>query len=364
MWRGRVHAREGTFKFIHVKLLDEVESEPLAELGRESVLPGHQTQSAMVSHQAESVEVRAVLLNAGLGHLLPRFVLNGYERVEEVLNITGPDLDYLSITRQEFQRICGAARSLQANHKESGLEGTIPFQGDLLEPCGHFKDTASLQSALINRLKSSESNQSGSRKMLDTDSCSLVEDLSNTAPSLLDKVEASEFISPEEGKHFLSLKEEAKDFISLKEEAKEFISLTAEAKEYISLKEEAKDCISQKEEAKDFISLNKEAKDCISLTKEARDFISLTEEATDFISLTEEATDFISLTEKATDFISLTEEATDFISLTEEATGFISLEEKASELVKKYKSDWQDSFLYRHVRQSQLNTTIISIIRL
>ncbi len=99
MWRGRVRGREGTFKFIHVKLLDK------------SCQP-KQLASSSRGGAADYLEVSQVLSEAGLSHLAPRFILNGYETVGELRGITCSELDYLGVSEEAHGRICAAAMAL------------------------------------------------------------------------------------------------------------------------------------------------------------------------------------------------------------------------------------------------------------
>jgi hypothetical protein len=53
-----------------------------------------------------------VLANAGLNHLAPKLILNGYETVEDLLELTREDLDYLGITQEEYDTCSTAAHCL------------------------------------------------------------------------------------------------------------------------------------------------------------------------------------------------------------------------------------------------------------
>jgi hypothetical protein len=99
MWRGRVRGREGTFKFIHVKLLDKN-------------CPPKQQASSSRGGAADYLEVSQVLREAGLSHLAPRFILNGYETVGELRGITTSELDYLGVSEEAHGKICAAAMAL------------------------------------------------------------------------------------------------------------------------------------------------------------------------------------------------------------------------------------------------------------
>jgi hypothetical protein len=108
MWRGRVHGRVGTFKFIHVKLLDE---------GRRKLSLSWENGSR--NDSIDYLGVRSVLTTAGLSHLAPLLILNGYDTVQELVEIAHRDLDYLGVTENELEKICAAATSLLASMQVS-----------------------------------------------------------------------------------------------------------------------------------------------------------------------------------------------------------------------------------------------------
>jgi hypothetical protein len=93
MWRGRVHGREGLFKFIHVKLLEEPPRR-------------HSLASSQLSIGQQ--DVRSLLGEAQLGYLAPLLILNGFDSVRDILSITEDELDYLGITGEE-KRLLRAA---------------------------------------------------------------------------------------------------------------------------------------------------------------------------------------------------------------------------------------------------------------
>ncbi len=114
MWRGQVRGREGTFKFIHVKLLDKnCQTNQLASSSRGGA--------------ADYLEVSQVLREAGLSHLAPRFILNGYETMEELRGITSSELDYLGVSAEAHGRICAAAMTLALRTSSN----TVSQQGNM-----------------------------------------------------------------------------------------------------------------------------------------------------------------------------------------------------------------------------------------
>ena len=102
LWRGRVHGREGIFKFIRVKLLD---GEPRRKLSVGWEEGGNRSAPSYLS-------LGLVLANAGLAHLAPKLILNGYESVADLLELTREDLGYLDITDEEHGSCCASAVSL------------------------------------------------------------------------------------------------------------------------------------------------------------------------------------------------------------------------------------------------------------
>jgi hypothetical protein len=100
MWRGRVHGREGTFKFIHVKLL----------LHNNHQHRRHSAETAMLD--TNPANMKAVLSAARLDCLAPLLILNGYDSVEDIIALTEEDLEYLGMTPDEQLRILEAAGSV------------------------------------------------------------------------------------------------------------------------------------------------------------------------------------------------------------------------------------------------------------
>ena len=96
LWRGRVHGREGIFKFIRVKLLHEGGQ-------RRHSLDCHPT-----STRADHYDVGNILSEAHLEYLAPLLILNGFDSVSDVMAITEDDLGYLGITGDEQKRILEA----------------------------------------------------------------------------------------------------------------------------------------------------------------------------------------------------------------------------------------------------------------
>jgi hypothetical protein len=94
MWRGRVHGREGLFKFIHVKLLDT----------------GHRRHSLGSSQLSiDQLDVRSLLADANLEYLAPLLILNGFDSVRDIISMTEDELAYLGITGEEKRRLQEAA---------------------------------------------------------------------------------------------------------------------------------------------------------------------------------------------------------------------------------------------------------------
>jgi hypothetical protein len=116
MWRGRVHGREGTFKFIHVKLLHNNQQHRRHSAGTALLL------------DTNPANMKAVLSAAHLDTLTPLLILNGYDSVEDIIALTEEDLEYLGMTRDEQLRILEAAASVL--HPESSNHN-LP---DLVQP--------------------------------------------------------------------------------------------------------------------------------------------------------------------------------------------------------------------------------------
>jgi len=116
MWRGRVNGREGTFKFIHVKLLH---NQPRR----------HSTGHASI--ERDDCDMKTVLSVSHLEYLAPLLILNGYDSVADVLALTEEDLEYLGMSRDEQLRILEAASLL---HPESSTQWTDNHLPDLVQP--------------------------------------------------------------------------------------------------------------------------------------------------------------------------------------------------------------------------------------
>jgi hypothetical protein len=139
MWRGRVHDREGTFKFIHVKLLHNNHQHRRHSAGTALLL------------DTKAANMKAVLSAAHLDCLAPLLILNGYDSVEDVIALTEEDLEYLGMSRDEQLRILEAAASVLP--PESSNQ-PIP---DLIQPLqsragARREKTSSRPSVLYSRL--------------------------------------------------------------------------------------------------------------------------------------------------------------------------------------------------------------------
>jgi hypothetical protein len=140
MWRGRVNGREGTFKFIHVKLLDK----PQEKLSQ-------RRETGPKDGATLSLEVNMVLREAGLSHLAPLLILNGYDTAEELVTITSSDLEYLGVSEEEHRKICAALAALTlrasntAKHARdiAGLSLEQPHDSEILLPCPSKLDNIS-----------------------------------------------------------------------------------------------------------------------------------------------------------------------------------------------------------------------------
>jgi hypothetical protein len=138
MWRGRVHDREGTFKFIHVKLLHNNQHRRR-----------HSAGTGLLD--TNPANMKAVLSAAHLDCLTPLLILNGYDSVEDIIALTEEDLEYLGMTRDEQLRILEAAASVL--HPESSNHN-LP---DLIQPLqsragARGEKTSSRPSVLYSRL--------------------------------------------------------------------------------------------------------------------------------------------------------------------------------------------------------------------
>jgi hypothetical protein len=152
MWRGRVRGREGTFKFIHVKLLDKN-------------CPPKRHASSSRGGAADYLEVSQVLREAGLSHLAPLFILNGYETMEELRGITSSELDYLGVSEEAHGRICAAAMtlalrtSLNTASQQGNMAGSSAFSDFGTESMDRSDAKSNSQSQAI-RISATASSQS------------------------------------------------------------------------------------------------------------------------------------------------------------------------------------------------------------
>ena len=87
IWRGYLGEREGNFKFIDVRIQEDSEQPQTGVDPEDASVPRSQSVSSLLS--ALSLE-----------RLTPLFVLNGFDSVGDILDITEADLQYLGI--QEY----------------------------------------------------------------------------------------------------------------------------------------------------------------------------------------------------------------------------------------------------------------------
>ncbi|XP_043216137.1 SAM and SH3 domain-containing protein 3-like isoform X2 [Amphibalanus amphitrite] len=121
LWRGALHGRVGTFKFINVEVLpDEVAR--LREAG--GVLPPLKTRPVSVKHLLEEL---------GVSEYASIFHLHGFDSVEDFHSLEAEQLSDLGIVDPEHRSsLLGAAQVLTAGPDAYGAEPLCDFSQPLL----------------------------------------------------------------------------------------------------------------------------------------------------------------------------------------------------------------------------------------
>ncbi|XP_037086128.1 SAM and SH3 domain-containing protein 1-like, partial [Pollicipes pollicipes] len=143
LWRGALHGRVGTFKFINVEVL------PAEERARQSAAPPLQGRPSSVPHLLEQL---------GVPEYAHIFSLHGFDRVEDFYSLEAEQLSDLGIVDPEHRSsLLGAARALSADPDAGSplslCDFTQPLLSELIRDSGCYdvwrltEETAALKAS-------------------------------------------------------------------------------------------------------------------------------------------------------------------------------------------------------------------------